>query len=679
MVQSVLVANRGEIAARVFRTAERLGLRTIAVFSDADAGGLHVRAAHEAIRIGPAAATESYLNIAALLDAARSTGADAVHPGYGFLSENPDFAQAVIDAGLVWIGPRPDAIRAMGRKDEAKAIVSAAGAPVVPGYQGDDQSLARLQKEADAIGYPVLVKAVAGGGGKGMRRVDRAEDFADALGSAQRESAKAFADDRVLIEKFIQNPRHIEVQVFGDTHGDIVHLFERDCSVQRRHQKVLEEAPAPGMTEAMRAAMTQAAIKAAKAVDYVGAGTVEFIVDGSGPLRPDGFWFMEMNTRLQVEHPVTEMITGIDLVEWQIRVAQGEALPLKQDEIGFTGHAIEGRLYAEDPATGFLPSIGDLERFDLPEDDFGDDYAAPAERPCVRVETSVEPGDTVTPHYDAMIAKLVASGDTREEALDGLIGALQDVRVWPVKVNAGFMVRCLRDPDFRAGDVETGFIAARETVLKPAQPGAVFETLAIAAVCARGVFDLDLKPRDPWDASDGFRLNAEPRVSVALTVEDARFDLILTPSDEGWRVRSHDEAVEIIPLGGGVREDLTEGEAVLEVNGVERVASFEMRADGLRVFLDGEALDYGWPNPEAAADALDAPPEIKAPMPGKVLDVRVSEGDAVEKGQTLVVLEAMKMEHALTAARDGVVEALLATSGDQVDAGAALVRLSTAG
>ncbi|MBU2400768.1 MAG: ATP-grasp domain-containing protein, partial [Alphaproteobacteria bacterium] len=427
MFKSVLVANRGEIACRVFRTAKRMGLRTIAVYSEADAQALHVREADEAVRIGPAAARESYLDGAKVLAAAKATGAEAIHPGYGFLSENADFAEAVAAAGLIWVGPDPASIRAMGLKDAAKELMIQAGVPVTPGYQGADQSEATLTAEAARIGYPVLIKAVAGGGGKGMKRVDDPADFAAGLASAKREGAAAFGDDRVLIERYITRPRHIEVQVFGDRHGDVVHLYERDCSLQRRHQKVIEEAPAPGMSEAVRAAVTDAAIKAAKAVNYVGAGTIEFIADASDGLKADGIWFMEMNTRLQVEHPVTESVTGVDLVEWQFRVAAGEPLPLKQDQIKLNGWAMEARLYAEDPATGFLPSIGRLEHFVMPEG--------------IRVDTGVEQGGEVSQFYDPMIAKLIVHEDTREAAAARLAEAAGEVEVWPVKTNAGFLKR----------------------------------------------------------------------------------------------------------------------------------------------------------------------------------------------------------------------------------------------
>src|SRR3954471_983621 len=426
MLKSLLIANRGEIACRVIRTARRLGIRTVAVYSDADAGALHVRQADEAIHIGPSPARESYLVGDKIIAAAKATGAEAIHPGYGFLSENADFAQAVIDAGLIWVGPKPASIRAMGLKDAAKKLMTEAGVPVTPGYLGEDQDPKRLREEAALVGYPVLIKAVAGGGGKGMRRVDETGQFDDALDSAKREAASSFGDDRVLIEKYILSPRHIEVQVFGDSHGNVVHLFERDCSLQRRHQKVIEEAPAPGMDEATREAVCGAAVRAAQAVDYEGAGTIEFIADASEGLKADRIWFMEMNTRLQVEHPVTEEITGQDLVEWQLRVASGEPLPMAQDELAIGGWAMEARLYAEDPSKGFLPSVGKLDLAAFPDD-------------VVRVETGVEQGDAISPYYDPMIAKLVATGEDRTDAMMNLAAALYGLRVWPVKTNAAFL------------------------------------------------------------------------------------------------------------------------------------------------------------------------------------------------------------------------------------------------
>jgi propionyl-CoA carboxylase alpha chain/3-methylcrotonyl-CoA carboxylase alpha subunit len=663
MFSSVLVANRGEIARRVFRTASRMGLRTVAVYSEADAEAPHVREADEAVLVGPPPARESYLRIEAVLDAARRTGAEAVHPGYGFLSENADFAEAVAGAGLVWIGPPPAAIRAMGLKDAAKALMMNADVPVTPGYHGEDQSLGTLKKAAAEVGYPVLIKAVAGGGGKGMKRVDDPDQFADALASAKREAAAAFGDDRVLIEKYVTRPRHVEVQVFGDAHGNVVHLFERDCSLQRRHQKVIEEAPAPGMDAATREAVTSAAIRAAKAVDYVGAGTVEFIADASEGLRPDRCWFMEMNTRLQVEHPVTEMVTGLDLVEWQLRVAAGEPLPLSQDQIALKGHAIEARLYAEDPAKGFLPSIGPLSHFRLPEEG-------------VRVDTGVEEGGEVSQFYDPMIAKIVAFEATREDAAASLADACREVEVWPVRTNAAFLVRCLEHDDFLAGEVDTAFIPARSDGLVNARPSAdaFVAALALAAEdAAAGVgLPVDGDRLSPWQATPeglyGFRLNGPAAASHRVEV-DGR------PVTGGAR-----------PLSAGEWRWLVEHEGVLEEAAIhfeevivgERVAlPFVRTEDGAVLFEDGAAIEIREVETRGhgAAAGGEGDGALRAPMPGKIVAVPAAAGDAVEKGRAVVVLEAMKMEHALIAPFDGSVAELSVAVGDQVVEGQVLARV----
>jgi propionyl-CoA carboxylase alpha chain/3-methylcrotonyl-CoA carboxylase alpha subunit len=662
---SVLVANRGEIARRVFRTASRMGLRTIAVYSDADAEAPHVRDADEAVRLGPAPARESYLDTAKVLAAAKATRAEAIHPGYGFLSENADFAEAVMAAGLVWIGPPPAAIRAMGLKDAAKKLMAEAGVPVTPGYLGDDQSPERLAREAAATGFPVLIKAVAGGGGKGMKRVDTAGEFEAALASAKREAAAAFGDDRVLIEKYVTRPRHIEVQVFGDTHGNVVHLYERDCSLQRRHQKVVEEAPAPGMDDATREAVTQAAIRAAQAVDYVGAGTVEFIADASEGLKPDRVWFMEMNTRLQVEHPVTETITGQDLVEWQLRVAMGEALPLAQAHIGITGWAMEARLYAEDPAKGFLPSIGPLDHFLLPE---GED---------IRVDTGVEEGGEVRQYYDPMIAKLIARGDTREEAAAALADACREVEVWPVRTNAAFLARCLEHPDFVEGEVDTGFIPARLDELTASRPSPDAFVAALALAAEDAAAGVGLPPegdrRGPWQATPeglyGFRLNAEPRTLHRVEVEGAAVEGGARPLASGeWRW--------LVEHEGRYEEALVFNEQV--VVGERRALSFVRSETGVVLFDEGQALEIR--ESEIAGHAGDAGAvsdgSIRAPMPGKIVAVQAAAGDTVEKGRPLVVLEAMKMEHALTAPFDGVVESLPVSVGQQVTEGAILAKVT---
>ncbi|MGE3583149.1 MAG: acetyl/propionyl/methylcrotonyl-CoA carboxylase subunit alpha, partial [Hyphomonadaceae bacterium] len=541
MLKSVLIANRGEIARRVIRTAKRLGVRTVAVYSDADAKALHVREADEAVHIGASPAKESYLRGEKIIAAAKQTGAEAIHPGYGFLSENADFAQAVIDAGFIWIGPKPDSIRAMGLKDAAKKLMAEAGVPTTPGYLGEDQSEERLQKEADAIGYPVLIKAVAGGGGKGMRKVEKKAEFKAALQSAKREAASSFGDDRVLLEMYVQRPRHIEVQVFGDTHGNVVHLFERDCSLQRRHQKVIEEAPAPGMDEATRKAVTDAAVLAAKAVNYVGAGTIEFIADASEGLRGDRIWFMEMNTRLQVEHPVTEEITGQDLVEWQLRVASGERLPLRQEELEINGHAIEARLYAENPETGFLPSIGTLAHLEWPLD--------------LRLETGVEEGDDVSPFYDPMIAKLIVCANEREAATEDLAACLTELEVWPVKTNAGFLARTLQHRAFLEADLDTAFIArhAAELITTPAPSTAARRTAARAIV---DQFHND-DPGSPWTGLAGFRLNADRPARTRLRAGDGAIDIVLDAAPFEYRSRMSPRRGEVVVFEAGEAYEFT--------------------------------------------------------------------------------------------------------------------------
>ncbi|WP_417493640.1 acetyl/propionyl/methylcrotonyl-CoA carboxylase subunit alpha [Maricaulis sp.] len=659
MIKTLLIANRGEIACRIMRTAQRMGIRCVAVYSEADSEALHVRMADDAVAIGPAPAAESYLRADKIIAAAVQCGADAIHPGYGFLSENAAFAEACSENGIIFVGPSAESIRAMGLKDRAKALMEAAGVPVTPGYHGENQDPELLKDAAGAIGYPVLIKAVAGGGGKGMRKVAHERDFLADLESCKREALKSFGDDRVLIEKFITNPRHIEVQVFGDSRGRVVHMYERDCSLQRRHQKVIEEAPAPGMTPAVRTAMCSAAINAAKAVNYVGAGTVEFIVDGSGELNEDGFFFMEMNTRLQVEHPVTEMVTGLDLVELQLTVAAGGSVP-EQDMIGLHGHAIEARLYAEDPVNGFLPSIGALHRLDLPEDDVE-----------ARVETGVEEGGEVSLHYDPMIAKLIAHGETRHEAALRLAVMLDELVVWPVKTNAGFLRRAVMHPDFLAARLNTGFI---ETHLDTLVPPAI--SLADAGFAVLGALDLtpllaDLS--DPFDVADGWRMNAAPQIRHRFEVDGTRIDVSLEIEGDCLTV-----------LAGGERQEL-DG---LEVEALEDGYLFQAGADGETVIAQFERLDQGClvssrgctslfalSHPDAAVDALEAGDTIKAPMPGKVLAVNVAAGDAVVRGQALVVLEAMKMEHALAPPRDGTIAEMRVEAGAQVAEGDVLVLL----
>ncbi len=657
MIESLLIANRGEIARRIIRTARRMGVRTIAVYSEADAGAPHVYEADEAVAIGSSPAAESYLVADRILEAARATGAAAIHPGYGFLSENAAFAEAVTAAGLVWVGPPPAAIRAMGLKDAAKKLMAEAGVPVTPGYLGEDQSEARLASEAAAIGWPVLIKAVAGGGGKGMRKVERAEDFAAALAAARRESKAAFGNDHVLLEKYAERPRHIEVQVFADKHGNAVHLFERDCSLQRRHQKVIEEAPAPGMDAATRAAICDAAVRAAKAVGYEGAGTVEFIADASQGLRADRIWFMEMNTRLQVEHPVTEAITGVDLVEWQLRVASGEPLPKRQDELAIDGWAMEARLYAENPAVGFLPSTGPLTHLRMPD--------------RVRVDSAVEEGGEVTAFYDPMIAKLIAHAPSREAAAMDLAEACREVEVWPVKTNAAFLARCLAAAEFVEGAVDTGFIERNLSQLAGAGVAPSPRALALAAVeraadAASGPYD-----DSPWASHPtglfGFRLNRAAEAPLVLAEHGRHHAASIGVSpDQAWRVSAGGETLD----------------CEYEMGRRWRIGGRSMEAiwteDHLIAFDDGEVFEFS--DDLAGGDASEAQGDaaVRSPMPGKVVSVTVAVGDTVAKGQTLLTLEAMKMEHALAAAFDGKVAELNVKAGDQVAEGVVLARLEKA-
>ena len=607
MMESLLIANRGEIARRIIRTAKALGIRTIAVYSEADAGLPFVAEADEAVAIGPAPARESYLSQERILEAARRTGAAAIHPGYGFLSENAEFAEAVESAGMIWVGAPPAAIRAMGLKDAAKQLMQAAGVPVTPGYMGEDQGDPRLAAEAEAVGYPVLIKAVAGGGGKGMRRVDRPGDFAELLASCRREAASSFGDDRVLIERYIANPRHIEVQVFADRFGNCVHLFERDCSLQRRHQKVIEEAPAPGLDAATRAAICEAAVKAAKAVSYVGAGTIEFIADASQGLHPDRIWFMEMNTRLQVEHPVTEAITGEDLVLWQLKVAAGEPLPKRQEDVSMKGWAFEARLYAENPVAGYLPSIGRLDHLRLPEN--------------VRVDSGVDEGNEITAFYDPMIAKIIAHGPNREAALSRLAKACEGIEVWPVKSNAGLLARIAADPDFRSAKVDTGFLDRHSETLLMKEPDETIIDKAATALAAKGEID-------PWSALAGLRIAGS--------------------SDSRTRVRVGDHL-----CWGHVRSGL-------EANSV-KIGDAEVLFDA------GNTWPIGLPAAsEVEAHQRAGDGAILSPMPGLVISVDVAEGDHVTKGDRLLTVEAMKMEHTLRAPFDGFVQKLPVSVGVRV-------------
>jgi acetyl-CoA carboxylase biotin carboxylase subunit len=623
MFSKLLIANRGEIACRVIRTARRMGVATVAVYSDADANAMHVSMADEAVHIGPAPVRESYLRSDAILAAAKQTGAEAIHPGYGFLSENAEFAEACAAAGIVFVGPPPSAIRAMGLKDRAKALMAKAGVAVVPGYLGDNQTPKHLAAEAAKIGYPVLIKAVAGGGGKGMRRVESAAEFDAALEGAMRESKSAFGDDRVLIEKYVTQPRHIEMQVFADSHGNAVHLFERDCSLQRRHQKVIEEATAPGMPDVMRKAMGDAAVKAAKAVGYVGAGTIEFIADASEGLKVDRFWFMEMNTRLQVEHPVTEAITGFDLVEWQLRVASGERLPAVQKDIHAKGHAVETRLYAEDPDKGFLPSVGKLERLRFPQG--------------IRIDTGVREGDAVSPYYDPMIAKVIAWDETREGALAKLADALAHTQVAGVHTNNAFLIRALRNSDFIAGHIDTGFIARHEAELLPhaAMPGDV-----LSAAAAQMMREYSGAEGDPWNRQDSFRLAGGSSQTAEFVVDGKRVSIPLSPP--------HTNA-QMLRLASG---DI----AVMENGETWTVKPFDPF--------------------EAAESSGAASDRVTAPMPGKVIQLLARAGEKVKKGQPLAVLEAMKMEHTLAAPADATVDAVDVSQGDQVNEGAIIVRFA---
>ena len=640
MIASLLIANRGEIACRIIRTARAMGIRTVAVYSDADAKALHVRQADEAVHIGASPARESYLVGEKIIAAALATKAEAIHPGYGFLSENAEFAQAVIDAGLIWVGPAPASITAMGLKDAAKTLMAAAGVPVTPGYMGADQSPDLLAREAEKIGYPVLIKAVAGGGGKGMRKVEAAADFADALASCQREATASFGNAHVLIEKYIQRPRHIEVQVFGDSHGNIVHLFERDCSLQRRHQKVIEEAPAPGMDEATREQLCAAAVKAAKAVDYVGAGTIEFIADASEGLRADRIWFMEMNTRLQVEHPVTEEITGVDLVEWQLRVASGEALPKRQDELSINGWAMEARLYAENVAAGFLPSTGPLKHFHL--------YGLRNDRRS-RIETGVQQGDQISPFYDPMIAKLVTQAPTRAEAIQNLSDMCESVRCWPVRCNAQFLANLLGEPDFVEGDVDTGLIARELDVLIPeTKPSELaLQSVAMIAVdhalggCPDNIRETYIaRSGSPWSWLRGFRANMAERPTI-IRLSDGR---------ENYEVQ-------------------------FEEIDVSDTLYVTVEDEGYLVSQSGNTFVLTEARTDGSAHGPASSGTILSPMPGKIIAVEVTQGQTVTKGQKLLTLEAMKMEHSLTAPFDGVVAELNAVAGAQVQVEALLVRV----
>lgn len=655
MFTKILIANRGEIACRVIATCQRLGIATVAVYSDADRNARHVRLADEAIAIGPAPARESYLRGDAILEAARRTGAQAIHPGYGFLSENAGFAQACAEAGIVFIGPSAAAIRAMGDKSAAKALMQQAGVPLTPGYHGDEQIPEFLRRQADSIGYPVLIKASAGGGGKGMRRVDDSATFTEALASCQREAQSAFGNAHVLVEKYVERPRHIEIQVFGDSHGNVVYLFERDCSVQRRHQKVLEEAPAPGMTPERRAAMGKAAVDAARAVNYVGAGTVEFIAG------PDGdFYFMEMNTRLQVEHPVTECITGTDLVEWQLRVASGEPLPLQQDQLQIRGHALEARLYAEDADRGFLPSTGTLRHLRLP-----------ANTAHVRVDAGVEQGDAITPFYDPMIAKLIVWDVDRDAALRRMQQALAECEVVGVTTNAAFLRRLVMTDSFTQAKLDTALIEREQAALAPndgdSDP-ALWALAAIAAVATSEAASRDARdPHSPWQAQDGWRLGAPAARALTLEHRGAQRSVAVQGAGEQWTVHMEGNALQ----GSG----RLAGDA-LRVQIGEQLHRATVIRDGNELYLFGsegvQRFTLHDPVSEADQSVADAG-SLVAPMPGRIVATLVAPGTAVKRGAPLLVLEAMKMEHTLQAPADGTVQGYRVKAGDQVGDGAVLV------
>jgi 3-methylcrotonyl-CoA carboxylase alpha subunit len=664
MFKKILIANRGEIACRVAATAHRLGIQTVAVYSDADAGAKHVQACDEAVHVGGSAPKDSYLRWERILEAAKATGAEAVHPGYGFLSENEDFAKACAAAGLVFIGPPASAILAMGLKAESKRLMESAGVPLVPGYHGADQDPALLQREADRIGYPALIKASAGGGGKGMRVVEKSEDFAAALASCQREAINSFGSDAVLIEKYVQRPRHIEIQVFGDTQGNCVYLFERDCSVQRRHQKVLEEAPAPGMTEALRAQMGAAAVAAAKAVNYVGAGTVEFIVEQTAYDQPESmkFFFMEMNTRLQVEHPVTEAITGLDLVEWQLRVASGEPLPLRQDQLRIQGHAIEARICAENPDNNFLPATGTLQVYRKPQ-------ATAFERGTIRVDDGVREGDTISPFYDSMVAKLIVHGDTREQALARLDTALAQTRIVGLNTNVQFLRHVVRSDSFAAAKLDTALIQRESAVLFKQDP--VGLQAAAAAVIADALqSEAAMQGHDPFSRRDGWQSHGTTCRRFELEYDGQTVRAVLTYGPQL-----------LLQVGEGapsVLQFTPQGDGFwVQFNGARIHSTVHAQGEVRYVFTPQGATRITVLDPLAhAGETAQEGGRLTAPMPGKVVSFAVKAGDKVKAGQALAVMEAMKMEHTISAPKDGTVAELLYAPGDQVAEGAELLKLA---
>ncbi len=663
MFSKILIANRGEIAVRVIKTAREMGIATVAVFSDADENSMHVALADEAIHLGAAPARESYLLADKVIQAALDTGAEAIHPGYGFLSENADFADAIEAAGLIFIGPSADAIRAMGSKSAAKDLMGKADVPLVPGYHGSNQDPEFLKSEADKITYPVLIKASAGGGGKGMRLVEKSEDFLELLDSCKREAISSFGDDLVLIEKFVTNPRHIEMQVFADSHGNAVHLFERDCSIQRRHQKVIEEAPAPGLPTALQAEMGAAAVAAAQAIDYRGAGTIEFIVDCDDDATPRNFYFMEMNTRLQVEHPVTESITGQDLVAWQFKVAAGEKLPKSQDELSINGHSMEVRLYAEDPDGGFLPAIGHLDYLDLPED-------------MARIDTGVRTGDDVSMHYDPMIAKIIVHGEDRDAAIRKLKQALNNSKISGLTTNRDFLGKILETEAFQIAKLDTGFIERYEGSLLPDRSEEEAAAARVAMLALMLERDLDAgiynaatdDPFSPWSTTDHWRLNDIAHSDAIFKGKNGEFRLSAMPRDGGYDISLNDE---MEWLSGDYVDEVT---LALTDGKWRGKVSVTVANDTFTVITDSSSFAFSLFDPVAAAAMEEGSTDrLTAPMPGKVIAVHVADGAEVEEGQLLMVLEAMKMEHSIAAPQSGKINVVRFAEGDQVADGDVLI------
>jgi 3-methylcrotonyl-CoA carboxylase alpha subunit len=667
----ILIANRGEIACRVAATAHRLGVKTVAVYSEADANAKHVAVCDESVLIGPAPAKESYLCADKIIEVALATGAQAIHPGYGFLSENQEFADACAKAGLVFIGPPASAIRAMGSKSAAKSLMEKAKVPLVPGYHGDTQDADFLREQADKIGYPVLLKASAGGGGKGMRIVEKSADFKAALESCKREAINSFGDDKVLVEKYLTRPRHIEIQVFADTKGDCVYLFERDCSVQRRHQKVLEEAPAPGMTEERRRAMGEAAVAAAKAVGYVGAGTVEFIANQDG-----SFYFMEMNTRLQVEHPVTEMITGLDLVEWQLRVAFGEALPKKQSELAIHGHALEARIYAENPEKGFLPSIGTLRHMHAPHAVFFElgNGTVPGTPAAIRIDSGVREGDAISPFYDPMIAKLIVWGSDRDEALAHMTQALSEYQIVGLSTNVAFLKRLVESQPFSQADLDTGLIERHHAALFPPAQPAPLPVLALAAASLlTSEQSAGAAANDPWANASGWRMNSTLLRQLDFADEANAYPFIVAYHDTGWSIQQGAAAT------GMTLVERSGQHLVIKLDGAAVRGTVVRAGDMFHVFTGGAHYPLNYNDPLAHAGEAEAEGgRLTAPMPGKIVAVLVEKGKTVEKGAPLLIMEAMKMEHTIAAPANGTVEDLLYAVGDQVTEGAQLLAFKVA-